>query len=66
MTRALLVLAVALAVVVGCFSTTLPNGTIACSDDPTRPCPSGYSCVGGKCWLQSSLDDGGSSDGGGD
>jgi hypothetical protein len=70
-TRALVVFAVAAAIVVGCFSVTVPNGTIACSNDSKRPCPSGFVCVRDRCWTPqtSFLSDGGSDglgDGGGD
>jgi hypothetical protein len=51
--RAVLVL-IALAVVacaVACFSVgTFADGTIHCSTDPARPCPSGSACVQGFCF----------------
>jgi hypothetical protein len=54
-------LLVALAVAVAaCFSLTFANGSIACSDDPTRPCPSGYVCIKDRCWIRGTFLDGGS------
>jgi hypothetical protein len=43
-----------------CFSLTFANGSIECSDDPTRPCPSGYACINDHCWTRGTLFDGGS------
>ncbi len=51
--RALLV-ALALALVAGlvaCFSVgAFQDGTIHCSTDPARACPSGSVCIEGYCW----------------
>ncbi len=61
--RALLVVALLVGAMLGmvaCFSLSFTNGSIACSTDPTRPCPSGYECVAGHCWLRSGITDGGS------
>ncbi len=46
-----------------CFSLSLPNGEIRCSDDPARLCPAGYSCVDMFCWQNASaFGDGGATD----
>jgi hypothetical protein len=61
--RALVVIALLVGAVVGlaaCFSLTLGNGTIACSSDPARLCPTGYECLAGHCWLRAGITDGGS------
>lgn len=34
----------------GCFSTDFASGTVHCSNDPSRPCPSGYFCANDLCW----------------
>ncbi len=53
MMRAVLIL-IALAVIAGavaCFSVgSFPDGTIHCSTDPSRLCPSGSTCVQGFCY----------------
>ena len=60
-------LAVAVALAIGaCFTLNPANGTIACSDDPNRPCPSGYSCIQGRCWTRNPFTDGGGDGGGSD
>ena len=45
-------LAVALgAAMVACFGVgAFPDGTIHCSTDPSRLCPTGSACIGGLCW----------------
>ena len=45
--------------IAACFSLTFANGSIACSDDKARPCPSGYVCVKDRCWTRSTVFDGG-------
>lgn len=39
-----------LALLGGCFKVNIDNGKLSCSV-PDNKCPSGYQCVGGKCWL---------------
>lgn len=34
----------------GCFTFEPASGTVRCSSNPARPCPSGYACLGGACW----------------
>jgi hypothetical protein len=63
MVRYLIIVALLLGLgvaVAACFSLNVPNGSIACSDDPTRPCPSGYVCVHDRCWSRATIFDGGS------
>ncbi|HZS38845.1 MAG TPA: hypothetical protein VFF06_18560 [Polyangia bacterium] len=57
-----LVLVAALLVAAACFTLSLPDGTVHCSADPQRPCPTGYVCESGLCWRTS--DDFGPGDGG--
>ena len=62
MNRALALLALVLALFAyACFTLTLQNGQVQCSDDPARLCPTGYSCVDMFCWRNASAS---SSDGG--
>lgn len=52
------VVALLLAIVAGigaCFTLSFANGSIACSSDPTRQCPAGYSCVNDRCYVTSSI-----------
>jgi hypothetical protein len=56
---AIVLVVLGLGVTIGaCFSLSIVNGSIACSDDPTRPCPKGYACVHDRCWLPATLDGG--------
>jgi hypothetical protein len=51
---------IALAVLIGllvltavaCFNLTPADGSIQCSDDPGRRCPSGYLCISDRCWQR--------------
>ncbi len=54
-----LVLFAALAVATfggGCSKVALQNGAKACGTDPNMPCPSGYDCHAGTCWLPNTYD----------
>jgi hypothetical protein len=52
-------LLVAVVAISACFSLTFANGSIECSDEPTRRCPSGYECVHDRCWTRMTVFDGG-------
>jgi hypothetical protein len=42
-------LAASAALLVGCFNPQIKNGGFACDTSNATPCPSGFSCVAGKC-----------------
>jgi hypothetical protein len=41
----------ALSAAVACFSLNFVDGTLRCSSDPERLCPSGYRCISEYCWA---------------
>jgi hypothetical protein len=55
-----LLLAVIAGPIVACFTVAPPDGTVQCSPDPMRPCPSHYVCFQGFCWQNPPISDGGS------
>jgi hypothetical protein len=62
----LIALLLALAMAAACFTLSFQNGTIRCSSDPKRACPTGYSCFDDYCWLRNPDASAGNVDGGTD